>query len=68
MTRTERSPLRHRLRRPLEAAYLRERDAAPDPTPPCDSCGARVAGLIREEVEGVTCERCPTCRQKGAIP
>jgi hypothetical protein len=35
---------------------------------PCDACGARVAGLIREVVEGIACERCPTCREEGAIP
>lgn len=35
---------------------------------PCDACGARVAGLVREVVEGIVCERCPTCRQEGAVP
>lgn len=35
---------------------------------PCDACGARVAGLIREVVEGVICERCPTCVAEGAVP
>lgn len=34
---------------------------------PCDACGAH-ASLIREEVEGVVCERCPRCREEGAVP
>jgi len=33
----------------------------------CDACGAH-APLTREEVEGVTCERCERCRKEGAIP
>jgi len=33
----------------------------------CDCCGAH-APLTREEVEGIVCERCPTCRQEGAVP
>jgi hypothetical protein len=36
--------------------------------PPCDGCGARGAGLVREAVEGVVCERRPTCREEGAVP
>lgn len=33
----------------------------------CDACGAH-APLTREEVEGVVCERCPRCREEGAVP
>ena len=47
---------------PVSAARL----AAEYPRP-CDSCGAH-APLTREEVEGIVCERCPTCVAEGAAP
>ena len=34
----------------------------------CDCCGAPSAVLIREPVEGVICERCPECRERGEVP
>jgi hypothetical protein len=68
VTRTARSPWRPQHPRPLEAAYLRERDAAPDPTPICDACGARVAVVYRDIVEGIACDRCPTCHEDEVAP
>lgn len=34
----------------------------------CDCCGAASPTLIREPVEGVICERCPECRERGELP
>lgn len=34
----------------------------------CDCCGAASPTLIREPVEGVICERCPECRERGEMP
>lgn len=34
----------------------------------CDCCGASTPTLIREPVEGVICERCPECRERGEMP
>lgn len=66
MSRTERSRFAAKVRRPLEAAYLRERITTT--LERCDCCGAVCAVLIREPVEGVICERCPECRERGETP
>lgn len=55
--------LRHRLTAELERHY-RERTTERR----CDCCGAASPTLIREPVEGVICERCPECRERGEVP
>ena len=55
--------LRQRLTAELERHY-RERTTERR----CDCCGAASATLIREPVEGVICERCPECRERGEMP
>lgn len=55
--------LRQRLAAELERHY---RERATEHR--CDCCGAVCAVLIREPVEGVVCERCPECRERGEVP
>ncbi len=57
--------LRYRLEADLERT-LRERAEAGRGR--CDCCGAETAWLTREVVEGVICERCPECRERGDVP
>ena len=57
--------LRYRLEADLER-LLRQREETSQGR--CDACGVLSAVLIREEVEGLVCERCPECRAQGAVP
>lgn len=54
------------LRHALADAYERERQGREMPT--CDACGDKVPVVYRDVVEGIACDRCPTCHEEGAVP